>query len=408
MFCGKEGNPTVPGQYGMIEVRARVVNQSLAKGAARSAAAQTMAERLVVEISGNGVAPVRIERKLDFSRPSVTDTVTKVPVGKNLRVVFWAVDKNGVTTHIDSVESRTLTIENAAVAQAFVTLIPAAGSIYLQFAGLETSVSAVYASFSELDGTLVSENRVARASRTFMSVDNIPHLTVGVLKVATLDSKGDTLFIARKELTFDARSDNSIDLLFKEYTGMIGADVTLYAPGVTTAAYNFGKSGNSELTAAETGELIITEIMWSSSNDNYIELYNTTDEALFFEELEVDIDGTSRGYSEITVAPGSYFVVGRRDLPYANVYPPSTTGFPITSTGNFITVRRKDGTVLDRVICPGSSSALGWPTMTTTAKRSIELSRDKYNAFDNNFGKNWRASEAEQIEATDQYGTPGW
>jgi hypothetical protein len=47
--------------------------------------------------------------------------------------------------------------------------------------------------------------------------------------------------------------------------------------------------------------------------------------------------------------------------------------------------------------------------MSTSARRSIELDRDKYDAISNNFGKNWKASAAGAIEgmATAQYGTPG-
>jgi len=401
LFCGKgSNNPSAVQEKGMLEIRARVVNKALAKSAA------TTADKLVVEVSANDMTAMRIERKLDLSRPSVIDTITEIPSGKNRRIVISAVNKDGDTTHIDSVESRKVTIEKAVVTPIFATLIPAMGSIYLQFAGLPTSVGTVYASFTASGGALIAENSVKRDSKMFMSLDNIPHMTAGTLWVAIVDTKGDTTQIAGKELTFNARADNSIDLQFVNNSGMVSVDVGIYAPGVTTGAYDF--SGKSETTVDETGELIITEIMWNASDDNYIELYNPSSTSRFFETLTTDIDGTARHFTDVTIAGKGYFVIGRRNLPYFDAYTSATGGLPITTTGNWITVRRgANGPVIDRVICPGSNSALGWPTLSSANKRSIELAKDKYSVTANDFGKNWSAATELINEESTYYGTPG-
>jgi len=402
LFCGKgSNNPAAAQENGTLEIRARVVNRALAKSAA---AAETAADTLVVVISAGDMDTVRIKRKLDLSRPSLSDTVGGIPPGNNRKVTISAIGKNGKVTHIDSTESHTVAIVKTVAASVYSTLIPAAGSIYLQFAGLPTSVDAVHAAFTADGGALVAQNTVKRAAKTFMSLDNIPHMTAGNLRVAIIATNGDTTHIANTELTFNARSDNTVNLEFRPNSGMLGLDVAVYAPGVTVGSYDFG---NTE-PAAETGELIITEIMWSASNDNYIELYNPADTPCFFETLTTDVDGTTHNFSDVTVASKGYFVIGRQNLPYFNAHTSAVGGLPVTSTGNWITVKREaNGAVLDRVIFAGTGNAIGWPSMPSSAKRSIELAKDKYSATDNNFGKNWSAAAEFISEESTGYGTPG-
>jgi hypothetical protein len=410
--CVKNSNPVDPDdlKYGMIEIRARLVAPPLGKSAESRGMAATVPEKLVIEISGDDLAPVRVERKVDFSRPTVRDTAKNVPVGKNRRVEIWAVSKNGVKTHIDSVESRSVTIEAAVVAPVYAALIPAAGSIYLQFTGTETTVARVHASFTSLGGdTLFAENTVTRQSKTFLSLDNIPHLATGILRVAIITTDGDTSMVASRELTFDARANNTVDLQFIANSGMLGAEIVLYASGVTTGSYDFK---TLESAVVETGELIITEIMWSAGNENYIELYNPGNTAVFFDTLTTVIDvsmgsgGAVRDFMRVTIAPKSYFVIGRSELPYADVYTPTTAGLPLAGTGNWIAVKRgRNGPVADRVISAGTNSATGWPPVSGT--RSVELSRDKYNAADNNFGNHWSASTQPITPGSERYGTPG-
>ncbi|MDR3012671.1 MAG: lamin tail domain-containing protein [Chitinispirillales bacterium] len=393
----------------MIEIRARVANlsSSLDKTAEVDGIAQTVAERLIVEISGADIAPIRFERHLDFSRPTILDSILNVPIGRNLSVEIWAVDENGAATHIDTLENQTVNIEAGVVTPVFATLIPAAGSIYLQFIGLPTN-SSVHADFISFDGAFETEATVNRATRTFLNLDGIPHLTAGTLTVtiySQANAGGDILRIASCELTFNARSDNSIDLEFSPYHTGMSFDLIVYEPGVTTGSYDYGNDNSS---VVETGELIITEIMWSAGNSNYIELYNIQNEALFFDTLIVDVNNNTNRFTNIEIAPHAYFVIGRQDMPHVDVYASSTSAFAITSTGNWITVKRKDGTVIDRVICGGTGNTTGWPTMSSTARRSIELAKDKYNAIDNNFGKNWHITTGGLIPGTTEYGTPGY
>jgi len=420
LFCSCEnesgGDPVKSdgGEYGMLEICVRMINQPLNKVAARDginasygvdAVAQTVAENIVVEISGSDLSPTQIKVKLDPSRSSAVDTVKKVPIGEARKISVWAVNKEGVKTHVDSVEYRYADVEKAKVTRIIAVLIPAAGSIYLHINGLETSIGTVHASFTSRDGESVFQNSTKRDSHTFLSIDNIPHGLDGVLRVSLVDKQGDTVKVATNEFIFNARGDNVFDLQFIENSGMLGMEAALYAPGVTIASYDFEKSVSN---VVETGELIITEIMFSASDDNYIELYNPKNAEVSFDTLTTEVDKTSYYFTGVTIAPNGYFVISRKAASYANVVTNTTGGLPIVSTGNWITVRRgKSGAVLDRVICGGTNSAIGWPAgVSQSSKRAVELRRDKYGAIENNFGKNWVAASA-AIEGSGMYGTPG-
>jgi hypothetical protein len=405
LFCGKgSDNPAAVEENGMLEIRARVVNKALAKS---GAAAETAADSLVVEIGADDMTTITVKRKLDFTRPSVGDTLTKIPPGKNRRVKIWAIDKSGNKTHIDSLGNRTINIEDQKVASIHAVLIPAAGSIYLQFINLPSNCSAVYAKFASSDGTFIKENSVNKATRTFLNLDNIPHNAAGTLTVILKGAAGDTIKIAVKNMTFDAHSDNSIDLEFTDAGGRMTVDVAVYVPGVTVGSYNYGQ--NSESSAEETGELIITEIMWNATYENYVEVYNIHDDTLSFDTLVIDVNGTDNRFADVKIAPRGYFVFGRMALPYVDIHTPSNTGLAITNTGNWITVKNgRNGPVMDRVIFDaGTSNTTGWPSLSGSNKRSIELAKDKYNATDNNFGKNWKQASELISGKSDQYGTPG-
>lgn len=412
--CAGGTDPGGPEEFGTIEIRARIVNPpSQGKGAHESAAQATEADRLVIEVSGDDLAPVRKESgRLDFSRPTLSETFTTVPVGRNRRIEVFAIDRNDRVTHIDTVLVHTADLTIGTVTSIVAVLIPAAGSIYLQFLELPSNTS-VYARFASNDGDFAVEGSAARGSspRTFMSLDNIPHETDGVLTAVVTGTGGDTLYIASRGLLFDARSDNSVDLHFVTYNGALALDVTVQTPGVTLVSSDFS-SGSPVADVEETGELIITEIMWNATNDNYIEVHNPGGEALFFEVLTTDVNGTLRDFDNVSIGPGAYFVIGRRAMPHANVSTASTSGLPVTTAGNWISVRRgRTGPILDRVIfAAGTSNAIGWPALSTSNNRSIELSRDRYDVIENNFGKNWSVTAAAEPlpgMASVQYGTPG-
>jgi len=259
----------------------------------------------------------------------------------------------------------------------------------LLFTGLSTSVDSVRATFTSNDGTLIAESRVKRASKTYMSLDNTPHNTTGIPRVEIVSASGEILYLATKELAYNARGDNNIDLRIMTPDGAMEIFIDLRVAGVTMGAFDF--SAFESAAATESGELIVTEILWNASNDNDIELHNPTNSARFFDTLITDIDGTVRRFTDIEIAAKGFLVIGRQPSEYADIYTTTTSGLPITTTGNGITITRKDDTVIDRVICTGSNSTLGWPSV--SGKRSIELMKDKYNAAQTPYGTPGRSAE---------------
>jgi len=157
----------------------------------------------------------------------------------------------------------------------------------------------------------------------------------------------------------------------------------------------------------ETGELIISEIMFSASDDNYIELYNPKNEKVTFDTLTTEVDAMTYNFPNVSLEAKGYLVIGRKAAPYVDIHTATTGGLPIVSTGSWITVKHgKNGPVIDRVICGGSNPAIGWATVSSSSKKSVELNRDKYSAKENNFGKNWSVA-SQSVEGTSLYGTPG-
>jgi len=226
--CGRDGNPagnTDADKYGSIAIRANVGGDNQLWLSKTSAALKTEPPtKLIIQVTASDFDTIRVESVINPNQPSIIDTVAKIPPGKNRRVNIRAVDKNGATTHIDSVETRTVEIVKNTVTPVHAILLPAKGSIYLMFNDLPPTVDSVWATFKKSDGSLVASNRVGAAIKGYISLDNIPHLTTGTLQVDIVSYTGEILYIATKEHTFNARGDNNIDLHFNTVGGSVTVD----------------------------------------------------------------------------------------------------------------------------------------------------------------------------------------
>lgn len=404
--CGDK--PAVPvgpndAAYGAVAINWRVNDPAPGLGLAKTAAvSETKPAKIVIKISGAGFDTITVERAVSSTGSSTIDTVPKIPAGAARRISIYAADKNGATTHVDSLETRTVNVAANVVTTVRATLIPAAGSIYLLLNGLPAAIDSIWASFKRADGTVIAESRVKKSTRNNICLDAIPHLATGTLRVDLADASGCQLYSAVQTLTFNARGDNNITLQFTTAEGSAGISVDLRAPGVTIAAYDF-----SNPAATEYGELVITEIMYKADNNNYIELYNPSNTALYIDTLITDVDGTTCKFTQISIASKAFFVIGRQNMDNADIWPSSPYSFPLGAGSNWISVKRKNGAVIDRVVLAGADAALGWPSMPPSAYKSIELSADKYSAAENNYAKNWRVTTAGMFNTIlSFYGTP--
>jgi hypothetical protein len=210
-------------------------------------------------------------------------------------------------------------------------------------------------------------------------------------------------------LVFSVTRDTTMSSNFYRVT--TGASLTIAAlvPASTVVS---GNVGNTKTIACETGRLIVSEIMYSANDSEYIELYNPAESA-YTDSLFVEIDGTCRSFGIVTVAAKDFWVIGRKALPWADAFNSVTSALDLSSTtGNWLCIRSKAAgdTVLDWVAFAGGSNPQEWPNL-GSAKKSIVLDSLFSDPVYNNFGRNWAPAQTQikqlyPAESTEQYGTP--
>jgi hypothetical protein len=397
--CGRIPNSVAPDEKtGTLELRTCIFKNGLAKE--MIAAGVGLCDSLIIEISGPGMPEFRYGKSFDLSNPVSTQTVQGVPTGTDRTVKVFTVDKTGDIIHIDSIDHKGVRIDAQNVTSLTVMLIPAVGSMYLQLENIPTRVDSVFAMFAPGVGQPWIA-RAKRSSKIFLSLQKIPHNTHGLLTVAAVDSTKDTLYAASNEITFNACSMESIVLNFTSAPGQLSFDMAVVMPGITNVS---GSISTPDTQPAETGELLITEIMYAANDSEYIEVYNPGDNDRSYDTIIVDIDGTKRVFTGVAVASKKTFVFGRIMLPWADACHATASALDLSGSGNWITLRGKDGKMMDRVIFTGGSNTQEWPNV--SGKRAIVLDNAINDAMLNNFGRNWRGG-TELISGTNaQYGTP--
>jgi hypothetical protein len=384
-------------EAGALEIHSLVLAGGQGNGLPKLA---TTCDSLIVEVSGSDIGTLRFSKTFDVSQPVHSDTISRIPSGSNRQVTVYTVDKAGSIIHTDTVSHRALRIDPNATTQLTVVLIPAVGSIYLQLENIPTSVDSIFASFTA-DNKTVWGVKAKRSTKLYLAIDKIPHNTHGILFVAAVDTLRDTLYSATKELTFNAVSMQNISLTFSATPGQVTLSMTVILPGVTSATGNIAAP---ESLVVESGELMITEIMYAANDSEYIEVYNPSGTDQSFDSLYFDIDGTYRLFTNIIVRAGQAFVFGRRLLPWTDAAHSVASALDLSSGGNWITLRKKNGAIMDRVVFTGGSNGLEWPNV--SGKTAIVLDSGIIGAQANNFGRNWHPATALIPGTASQYGTP--
>jgi hypothetical protein len=395
--CGSMPSQMANEETGSLEIHSLVVSNGLMKNPAKLA---TTCDSLIVEIIGPDIGTLRFSRTFSISQPLRHDTLTGIPAGTNREVRVFTIDKAGSTILMDTVSHRSIRIDPNSVTRLTVVLMPAVGSIYLQLENIPTSVDSVVATFTSDSGAAWSV-RAKRSTKLYLAIDRIPHNTHGMLFVAAVDTLKDTLYSASKELTFNALSMQNISLVFSTTPGSITLEMTVVLPGVTSVTGNIAAPDSA---AVESGALVITEIMYAANDSEYVEVYNPAATDLAFDSLYIEIDGTYRLFTGITVNAGQAFVFGRRMLPWTDTAHAVASALDLSSTGNWVTLRAGDSSVIDRVAFTGGSNPLEWPNV--SGKVSIVLDHGVSDAQLNNFGRNWKAATTLISGTTTQYGTP--
>jgi hypothetical protein len=361
---------------------------------------QTSFDSLVVEISGSDFQMIRKSIMLSSVSPVHNDTIMNIPEGESRVVRVFTKDKINQVIHQDSLLTQTVRITADNVTAVFVKLKPGSGSFYLQIADVPDTVDSVVAVFSTGARTWISS--VKRSTKVLMSLDNIPNNTAGTLCVYGISAQKDTLYRASAQLTYLLLNTATVHLSFHPQPGTLGLNITITPAPSTIVTANMGAFTNDTV---ESGEIIISEIMYASNDSEYIELYNPSTIAASYDTLYVDIDGEMRVLTNVIITPNGYFTIGRRLLPWVNTAMSTVSFLDLTQNGNWITIRNRTKQMIDRVVYTGVSNTQEWPQV--SGKRSLRLQPDRCSARMNNYGKYWSVSQELIPGSGSQYGSPG-
>jgi hypothetical protein len=378
-----------------VAVRVRVVAPASAKGLAQQ---QTTWDSLVVRVILADGDTVRHALAVTPADAIVADTLTGVPAGDGALVEAATVNTQGVTIH--AAPAQTVDIVPGELVEVSFWLNPVRSSVYIELTDVPTLVDSVQACFQTAQDTFCT--CVARSARvTMLAIDDIPDGASGTLVLAGVGVAGDTLYLSTLSLTVYADRAETVWAVFSESPGDITVDVSLVEPLPTLVAASMdGSSG----AGAETGALLITEIMYMANGSEYLELYNPSAHDTLFDTIAVERDGTLRWLYNVAIGAHGYFVVGRCDSAWVDTV---LTFLDLSSTsGNWLTVRDARLRVLDWVGYAVKSNDLGWPHI-VSARASIALDSACADPACNNFGSHWRESTTAIDGGADMMGTPG-
>lgn len=395
LHCGRSPTEARRSECGSIQLRAQIT-ENLSKTAATAA---TSFENIVLEVWGIDMDTLRFSKKINGRPVVVTDTFTGIPAGNRREVKIYTTDKSGFKVHIDSLGNRVVRVDQNALTTINARLIPAAGSLYLQLANVSTYVDSVFLSFVSTGRTW--EKRMKRSLKMNMSLDNIPDGTQGTVFFTAINSSGDTVYHASKKLTFNARESSELKFDFDFIPGSIAMNLSLKNTGVTLIAINLG---NPEISV-ETGSLIITEILYySPDSSEYIEIYNPSNAAITIDTLILEIDNSWKKIESITIAAHGFYILGRKAYAWVDKLLQPSSFLDLSQTGNLITLRAKDSSIIDQVIFIGGNNTLEWPA--GESNKAISLDSTSYNVIRNNFGRNWFLVTKKVSVNDSLYGTP--
>jgi hypothetical protein len=397
--CGKMNTTGVNShEEGSLCLNLRIVKPSATALAKTSA---TQWDSIIIIVSGPEMVSTRRAIKVDASRSSIIDTLNSIPAGTNRSVEVTTKNTAGITVHTAAI--RTTDLAAGEVKNLSFLLSPQAGSIYVDLTDIPTAVDSIWASF--ISGTtVVGSAREKRESKKFMSIDYIPDGTSGRLLIAGYDIETkDTLYQSQVNLTFSVNQNITVTAPFSAEPSVIVADIAMQEPGVTLVN---GQMLSGDSVGREYGPLMITEVMYAVEDSEYIELYNYTNSDTTFDTLVVDIDGTDRKFASISIPAKGFFVIGRKALPWANSFHPTSSALNLSSTtGNWITVKTKTGRIIDWIAIASGTNAQQWPKVTGSA--AIVLDSLPADPAYNNYGMNWLPATSKVDPSLNQLGTPG-
>ena len=371
------------------------VNSALSKS---TRATQTTWDSLIVVVSAPDMTPVRQAFKFDALQSAFLDTIAGVPEGDDRVVEAWTATKEGVQVHHGV--SAAVSVVAGETTPVALQLSATKGSIYINLADVPTNVDSVFAAFYFGADSLTAKDK--RSAIMYLSIDNVPDSTSGILVIRGIDIDGKTIYCDSLELLFRSEQNATMQAQFLAKQGGLALDISIQRPGVTVVS---GQMAEQSAPGSEAGPLLITEILYYADGDSdYIEIHNPTATGYAADTLILEVINTSSTTTirllNVSISAGGFLVVGDTDAPAAWV--DTVSAMDLTTTGRWIVLKSTDGTVLDRVSYTKSDQE--WPNC--SKYYSIELVTKSTDPVFNNYGSNWQVATT-PIAASLYYGTPG-
>lgn len=361
---------------------------------------QTVWNRIVVMVTADDMDTLKDTIPVTMENSFHSVFIENVSAGENRIVTVWTIDDVNIIIHGSA--SQTISVEPSQTTPVTIELQPIRSSIYLALTDFPSEIDSVSFSFITSDTTWI--NKEKKSSKVYMSLDKIPFGTTGTLLILGLNATGDTITKWSKEGFTFTNTNTTITANFIN-VGTIALNVTINTPGITLI---IGIMDTNDSLSLENGGIIVSEIMYSANDSEYVELYNPG-QTIFQDSIIVQIDNGTFRFFNITIQPDSFFVVGRKDMPWADTFHTTQSALNLTSTtGNWITIRyARDSTIIDIVPYQAGSNDQGWPKFSSSLKASIVLDSLSADPKYNNYGKNWiKAESFIDSTITQQLGTP--
>jgi hypothetical protein len=392
--CGSYPSAPDGGRYGSVSVRVWV-NAALSKS---QRAAQTTWDSLILVVSATDITPVYRSFALNPLQTSVLDTIDGIAEGDNRRVEGWTCTRDGLRIHYGL--SGSVSVTAGQTTPVAMQLRPVRGSIYISLADVPANVDSVFATFYFHSDSLGTKDK--RSALMYLSIDNVPDSSDGVLVIRGTDLSGSTIYCDSLALLFRTEQNVTMQAQFLAKQGGLSLDISLQRPGVTVVS---GQMAGEPAPGAEAGPLIISEIMYYTDGDSdYIEIHNPSSTVFAAETLILEIVNTSSTTTcrlgNVSIPSGGFLVVGDSDAPAAWV--DTTCAMDLTTTGRWISLKSTGGALIDWVSYARNDQE--WPNC--PKYHSIELALRSTDPQANNYGCAW-VTAAAAIGGSDCFGTPG-
>jgi len=159
--------------------------------------------------------------------------------------------------------------------------------------------------------------------------------------------------------------------------------------GLILAAALVANSLGGIVFAAPGSSIVINEVAWAgtadSSNDEWIELYNNSNQAVDLSGWKITDSSSTYTISSGLIQPYGYFLVEDSEQTITTISADSIIGISLTNTGERLALYNAGGTLIDEVNAAGGT----WPAGDAANKSSMERKDPSIAGTDNS---NWASA----------------